>query len=130
MPGSSQFPRRAGWLALLAILILVGALTTITPTQAQTSPTATPSDPLWMAYSNSRDALEDKYNVDLTIVRSWEFAETEFVEGIDSCLDPVEGYQPQQLYYGWRFILTAMDGRQFEGRSSFNAQIITACDHV
>jgi hypothetical protein len=130
MPGSSQFPRRAGWLALLAVLILVAALTTITPTQAQTSPTATPSDNLWMAYSNSRDALEEKYNVDLTIVRSWEFAETEFVEGIDSCLDPVEGYQPQQLYFGWRFILTAMDGRQFEGRSSFNAQIITACDHV
>lgn len=130
MQGSSRFPRRAGWLALLAVFTLVGALTTISPTQAQTAPTATPTDPMWLAYSAARDAVEDKFNVDLTIVRNWQFAETEFTEGIDSCLDPVEGYQPQQLYYGWRFLYTAMDGRQFEGRSSFNAQIVTACDNI
>lgn len=130
MPGSSHFNRRAGWLALLAVLVLAGAFTSISPTQAQTVPTATPSDPLWLAFAAARDALEEKYNVDLTIVRNWEFAETEFTEGIDSCLDLVEGQQAQPLYYGWRFVITSLDGRQFEGRSSFNAQITTACDHV
>ncbi|MEP7293180.1 MAG: hypothetical protein ABI835_15460, partial [Chloroflexota bacterium] len=130
MSGSSHFTRRAGWLALLAVFVLMGALTTISPTQAQTVPTATPTDPMWLAYSAARDAVEEKFNVDLTIVRNWEFAETEFTDGIDSCTTLDEGETAQQLYYGWRFVYTALDGRQFEGRSSFNAQIVTACDTV
>lgn len=130
MSGSSHSTRRAAWLALLAVFLLAGALTTITPTQAQTVPTATPSDPLWIAYSNARDAVEDRFNVDLTIVRNWEFQEVEFVDGIDSCRTLSEGEQAEQLYFGWRFVYTSLDGRQFEGRSSFNGQIITACDQV
>ena len=130
MPGSSHFNRRAGMLALLAVFVMAGALFSISPTQAQTVPTATPSDPLWLAFAAARDALEEKYNVDLTIVRNWEFAETEFTEGIDSCRDLLEGETGQQLYYGWRFVITSLDGRQFEGRASFNAQITTACDRV
>jgi hypothetical protein len=130
MQGTRHFPRRAGLLALLAVLVLSFGLMQSAPTQAQTQPTATPNNPQWLAYSAARDAVEDKFNVDLTIVRSWEFAETEFKNGIDDCTTLVDPSQAQQLYYGWRFIFTALDGRQFEGRSSFNAQVITACDKV
>ncbi|MCC6803031.1 MAG: hypothetical protein IT319_09115, partial [Anaerolineae bacterium] len=130
MQGSNVLTRRAGLLALLAVLFLATTMFQIAPTQAQTQPTATPSDPLWNAFSNTRDALEDKFNVDLTIVQSWQFTETEFTDGIDSCIEMEDPSQARQLYYGWRFIITSLDGRQFEGRSSFNYQIITACDKV
>ena len=46
MQGSSHFPRRAILLALLAMLMLTAGLFQIKPIQAQTVPTATPSDPL------------------------------------------------------------------------------------
>ena len=42
----------------------------------------------------------------------------------------VDPSQAHQLYYGWRFVITGMDGRQFEGRSSFDATITAACDTV
>ncbi len=130
MQGSNAFSRRAGLLALLAILFLATTMIQIAPTQAQTQPTATPSDPLWNAFSRARDAVEDKFHVDLTIVRNWQFTETEFTDGIDSCVQLDDPSQARQLFYGWRFVITALDGRQFEGRSSFNYQIITACDTV
>ncbi len=117
-------------LALLAVFVLAGALFSISPTQAQTVPTATPSDRLWLAFAAARDALEEKFNVDLTIVRNWEFTETEFLDGIDSCVDLLEGETSRQQYWAWRFLITSLDGRQFEGRSSFDAQIVTACDRV
>lgn len=130
MQGSNHSLRRAGLLGLVMVLFLGTAMFQITPTLAQTSPTATPSDPLWNAFSNTRDALEDKFNVDLTIVQSWQFTETEFTDGIDSCVEMEDPSQARQLYFGWRFIITSLEGRQFEGRSSFNYQIITACDTV
>ena len=129
MQGSTQFTRRAAALTLLAVMLLVASFTRIQPIEAQTVPTPTPNDPLWIAFSNVRDALEEKFHVDLTIVQRYEWDETEFTDGIDSCLDPSDT-PPRQLYYGWRFLITSLDGRQFEGRSSFNAEIITACDHV
>ena len=130
MQGSTHFSRRAAWLTLMVVLLLVTALSQSKPILAQTQPTATPTDPLWIAFSKTRDALEDKFHVDLTIVRNYDWAETEFTDGIDSCTALDDPSQGRQLYYGWRFVITALDGRQFEGRSSFNAQIITACDTV
>ncbi len=128
MHGSSHFSRRAGWLTLLAVLLVSAALFQFKPIEAQISPTATPTDPLWIAFSKAREALEDKFKVDLTIVRNWEFTEMEFTDGIDSCVKDV--VEARQLYYGWRFVITGLDGRQFEGRSSFNATIVAACDTV
>lgn len=130
MQGSMHSTRRAGGFALVALLLLVAAMFQSTPTQAQTQPTATPSDPLWVAFSKARDAVEDKFHVDLTIVRNWQFTETEFTDGIDSCVTLDDPSQARQLFYGWRFVITALDGRQMEGRSSFDSTIVTACDQV
>ncbi len=130
MQGSTHFPRRAAWLAFLAVFLLTAVLVQIKPIEAQTIPTATPTDPLWIAFSNVRSALEDKFHVDLTIVRNYDWEETNWVNGIDDCVKLDDPTQARQLYYGWRFVITALDGRQFEGRSSFNAKIITACDTV
>ncbi len=128
MQHSLRLSRSAGWLALLA-LVLASALL-IKPIQAQTVPTATPTDPLWIAFSKTRDALENKFHVDLTIVSNWQFFEQPFDGGIDDCVALDDPNSARPLYYGWRFVITSLDGRQFEGRSSFDATIVTACDHV
>ncbi len=130
MQGRSHFPRRAIVLALLALLILSVALFPLAskPVQAQTVPTATPTDQLWLAFSSVRDALEKKFHTDLTIVAKWDWTETQFTGGIDDCVKNVAS--PRQLFFGWRFIITGMDGHQYEGRSSFDHTIVTACDTV
>lgn len=125
-------PRRIQFAGALLMLMLVAlfSMTPMTSTQAQTGPTATPTDPLWRAFSSSRDALEEKFSVDMTIVQNWTFEEMEFLNGIDECVELEEGTSSRALYYGWRFVITALNGRQYEGRSSFDATIITACDTV
>ncbi|HVU10241.1 MAG TPA: hypothetical protein VHD90_03145 [Phototrophicaceae bacterium] len=130
MQGRSHFPRRALVLALLALLVLSFALFPLAskPVQAQTVPTATPTDQLWLAFSSVRDALEKKFHTDLTIVAKWDWSETQFTAGIDDCVKDVA--QPRQLFFGWRFLITGMDGHQYEGRSSFDHTIVTACDTV
>ena len=35
--------------------------------------------------------------------------------GIDDCVKAIDPSQAHQLFYGWRFVITALDGRQFEG---------------
>src|SRR3954447_14423938 len=115
MQGRSTFSRRTILLALLATLLLSVGLFQIKPIQAQTQPTATPSDPLWIAFSKTRDALENKFHTDLTIVANWQFTETPFDGGIDDCVKAIDPSQAHQLFYGWRFIITGMDGRKFEG---------------
>ncbi|MBL8134759.1 MAG: hypothetical protein JNL42_23060 [Anaerolineae bacterium] len=114
------------YLPVLMLLIIVGALG-IVPASAQDE---LPTDPLQRAFRVVRNALEEKYNVDLLYVLNWTFEETEFVGGIDACLDNLDPTQARGLYYGWRFVITSMDGRQFEGRSSFDTTIVTACDKV
>src|SRR4051812_408460 len=118
MQGRSYFPHRTILLALLATLLLSVGLFQIKPIEAQTVPTATPSDPLWIAFSKVRDALESKFHTDLTIVSNWNYSETEFKGGIDDCVKAIDPSQVHQLFYGWRFVITGLDNRQFEGRSS------------
>ena len=86
MGSSKFFSRRTILLALLATLLLSVGLFQIKPIQAQTVPTATPSDPLWIAFSKVRDALESKFHTDLTIVSNWTYSETPFDGGIDDCV--------------------------------------------
>jgi hypothetical protein len=81
-----------------------------------------------LAFSAARSAIEEKFNEDLTIVRRWTFEEMEFVNGIDSCVSEVAQTRP--LYYGWRFVITSLTGNRYEGRTSFDATIVTACDEV
>lgn len=124
---------------VLAVLLLLG----LTPLAAsandvphsttrdyQGGPTATPEDPVWLAFSVARAALEEEINQDLTYVQAWTFEEFEFVDGIDSCRTLEEGEQPRQLFFGWRFTITTMGGQQYEVRTSFNRELVAVCDEV
>lgn len=113
-------------LPLVAVaLVLVLA---VAPAAAQTQPTFTPADPLMRAFSAVRQALSQRFNTDLTWVANYTWEQSEFVGGIDACAAGVE--DPRELYFGWRFVITDLGGAQYEGRSSFDSTIVTACDEV
>lgn len=128
---SSQRAFRVGMFVLSAALamtlVLLGQFSAA-PAQAQAEPTFTPADQLTRAFEAVRSALEDRFNATLRPVASYTWEQMEFVNGIDDCTTNVE--TPRPLYYGWRFVLTGFDGRQYEGRSSFDSTIITTCDEV
>ncbi len=97
---------------------------------AQEGPTATPTDPAWLAFAAARAALEEKTGEDLTFVRSWTYEEAEFKGGIDDCHTLAEGENARQIYFGWRFVITSLSNRTYEVRTSFNYQIVSICDQV
>ena len=126
--------------SLIAVVIMLVGLTPLAVSaspisgdwavRAQGGPTPTPEDPAWLAFSAARDALEEKTNADLTYVRSWTYEEAEWEGGIDDCVALPEGEEPRQVFFGWRFVITTLDNRQYEVRTSFNRQLITICDKV
>ncbi|MDX2137432.1 MAG: hypothetical protein SF123_05005 [Chloroflexota bacterium] len=116
----------AALFVLLAALFIVQISTT--PRAAAQDVTPTPADPIWNAFSAARAALEEKYSVDLTTVRRWDWEQAEFPQGITSCVDNPE--EPLQLYFGWRFLITDLFNRNYEARTSFDRTIVIACDRV
>lgn len=124
---------RSVWGVLLSCLLVLALfalqVTTVQPVFAQTEPTPTPAnDPIWLAFSAARAALEEKYSADLRTVRSWNWEQAEFVSGIASCVDNPRN--PPSLYFGWRFVITDLRGRTFEARTSFDRSVVIACDRV
>jgi hypothetical protein len=130
MNQTSRHSQRFLWVCLAVSALLMALLIQFSaPIEARAQgPTPTPTDRLWLAFSAARSAIEEKFNEDLTIVRRWTFEEMEFVNGIDSCVSEVAQTRP--LYYGWRFVITSLTGNRYEGRTSFDATIVTACDEV
>jgi hypothetical protein len=120
-----RFSRRVALaLSLLAVLLVL-----VAPAGAQdAAPTA--ADPMSRALEAVRLALEEKFGADLQVLTRWTFEEMEFVNGIDSCVQLDDPNSGRRLYWGWRFVLTSVTGQRYEGRSSFDATIITACDEV
>ncbi|MCL4250063.1 MAG: hypothetical protein KJ065_18090 [Anaerolineae bacterium] len=112
---------------LIVLLSLAGAAA---PAAAQTEPTPTPTDPIWLAFSAARAALEEKFSVNLSIVRRWDWNQAEFVNGIDSCTTLENPLDARQLYFGWRFLVTDVFGKQYEARTSFDRTIVVACNEV
>lgn len=120
--------RRLSLPAALFVALALMSFAAMRGVNAQGDATPTPTDQLWLAYSTTRSALEERFSVDLQIVRSWEFEQVEFTgSGIDSC-NPDD--EQRSLYFGWRFLFTSLMGRQYEGRSSFDHTIVTACETV
>ncbi len=138
--------RNTLFLSAIVIIIMLAGLTPFAVSASNTEPagraslpqadpTATPEDPIWMAFNAARNALENKINQDLTYVRRWSYEQAEFIEGIDSCRtlqETEEGVleEPRDLYWGWRFIITTLSDQTYEVRTSFNYQIVTVCDEV
>jgi hypothetical protein len=111
-------------LALFALQIGVAV-----PAHAQDA-TPTPTDPIWLAFSAARVALEEKFSVDLRLIRQWDWNQAEFVNGIDSCVELEDPTSARLLYFGWRFVITDLFNRQYEARTSFDRTIVVACDEV
>lgn len=122
--------------AVAALLALLALSFTLTPnatsyTFAQgIESTPTPTDPLWRAYSNVRDAIEEEFSVDLLIVREYTWAQAEFTNGIDDCVTLDNPAAARPIYFGWTFTITDMRGNQYQGRSSFDLRDVSVCDEV
>ncbi len=117
----------------LWVLLALAAMLTFTSFQqpvAAQGPTATPNDPVWLSFDAARTALENELQRNIRLVQRYEWSETEFTDGISSCrtLEPEE--EEFSLFFGWRFVITLLDGAQYEVRTSFNSEIVVVCDEV
>ncbi len=117
-------------LAALALFALAIAFPAASPVMAQTEPTPTPNDPLWLAFVAVRDAIQEEKSVDLFLVRAWDWEQTEWTDGIDSCKTLEDPLSARQLYWGWTFTITSLNGATYQGRISFNREIVVVCDQV
>lgn len=127
------FAAIAGLIVVIGLTPYVASAGTQAPAAAgvaQQDPTATPNDPVWLAFVAARAALEDKVGGDFTYVQRWYYEEAEFTDGIDGCRTLGEGEQERLIYFGWRFLITSLGGAQYEVRTSFNYQLVSVCDEV
>jgi len=124
-------------LAALALAMLVGLMLPSARLEAQ-SPTATPADPLWLAFSSIRRAIEAEEKVDLRFVQKWDFYQDDWsaanpnhpqrAAGIDSCVSTVAITEARPLFFGWTFVITALNGKVYTGRVAFNLRDQAICD--
>jgi hypothetical protein len=120
-------------LGLLLILLVVLGFQANLPVKAQdTAPTATPNDPIWRAFSAVRDAVEEDRSVDLTIVKSYEWEQSEWKGGIDDCTSLVtdDPGATRKIFFGWTFTITSLRGEVFQARTSFDLKAIAVCNQV
>jgi hypothetical protein len=119
-----------GSVLVMMLVVLAVSLSAANPVLAQGVPTPTPNDPIWRGFSAVRDAIEEARSVDLTLVRSYEWEQSEWKGGIDDCvnLDDPTKYRP--LYFGWTFTITSLRGEVFQGRISFDLKQIAVCDVI
>ncbi|NDJ84750.1 MAG: hypothetical protein GYB66_02585 [Chloroflexi bacterium] len=98
---------------------------------AQEGPTATPNDPSWLGFVAARAALSEELDRRITYVRRWQFAQTEFTFGInDNCTTLEEGVEEPKVYFGWRYIISLLEGGEYEIRVSFDLETVLVCDEV
>lgn len=125
---------------MLAAVVLLSA-TLIQPgiVSAQfAEPTATPTDPIWLAFSAARDLIEEEENVDLTVVQRWDFFQDDWSKpnashpeqaaGIDSCNSTIGIAAARPVYFGWTFQIRSLRGDLYEARVSFDLNDTVICD--
>lgn len=118
-------------LSALLLLLLVGLIVPIgVPALAQSVPTATPNDPIWRGFSALRDAIEEEKSVDLTIVRAYEWEQSEWKGGIDDCITLEDPNAYRKIYFGWTYTITSLRGDVFQGRISFDLKELVVCENV
>ncbi|MEZ4666793.1 MAG: hypothetical protein R3E39_02535 [Anaerolineae bacterium] len=116
---------------MLALLVLAISLPLNSTALAQGVPTATPNDPIWRGFSAVRDAIEEARSVDLTLVKAWEFEESEWNDGgLDGCreLEDITSYRP--IYFGWTYTITSLRGDVYQARISYDLKQLAICDKV
>ncbi|MEO1440499.1 MAG: hypothetical protein AAFV33_08840 [Chloroflexota bacterium] len=122
---SSNIRRSVVITTLLSVLAI-----TFTGTAVAQDPTPTPTSPIWRAYAQIRDAIEEEFNTDLTIVQSYDWEQSEFVNGIDDCVALDNPAAARPVYFGWTFVITDVNGTQYRGRVSFDLRDVAICDDV
>ncbi len=124
---------------LLFLVVLLSLNLPAAPVYAQNAePSATPNDPIWLAFVAARAAIEEEREVDLTIVRNWEFYQDNWEQphpqrgdnaaGLDSCNSTVHIVNARSIYYGWTFSITDLRGDVYEARVSFDLEAVVVCD--
>lgn len=116
--------------AAVALLALLAAVSLPLSVLAQAAPTPTPTDPLWRAFSALRDAIEEEKSTDLTIVRNYTWEQQEYQGGIDACKALENPADYRDIYWGWTFTITALNGQTYQGRVSFDLKAVVVCDEV
>jgi hypothetical protein len=111
---------------------------TVMRVEAQGAPTATPTDPIWLAFSAARTAIQEEENVDLTIVQKWDFFQDDWstanpnhpqqAGGIDSCVSTVSIVDARPVFFGWTFTITSLRQQSYTARVSFNLKEVALCD--
>ena len=62
------------------------------------------TDPAWLGFVTIREAIEEERSVNLSLVRSYTWEHSEFVNGIDvGCDEDVPESDTQPVYFGWTF---------------------------
>lgn len=128
------------FLAAMILSTLIVSFSATSPVAAQeeepaAEPTAIPrSDPLWVQFTAARRAIEEERPVDLTFVRSWTFAQTEFVTGIDAgCDTDVLEPDVRPVYFGFTWTIVDLGGTVHQARTSVlpgNELVVSVCDEV
>ena len=124
---------------MMAALVLTMTFSSTSTVEAQfEDPTATPRDPVWLAFSTARDAIVESEEVNLDIVQRWEFWQDDWstpnanhpdnAAGIDSCVSTVGIAQGRPIYFGWTFVITDLNGNVYEARVSFDLNDVAICD--
>jgi len=122
---------RFGFLALALILISSLIMPVYAQDPAPGGPTATPDSPEWLAFSAARTALEDKLQQEIRFVQSWQYdGDAQWEKGITSCKTLEEGETEQAIFFGWSYIITLLNGKQYEVRVTYNREIVVICDAV
>jgi hypothetical protein len=120
----------------LIVLAPVVASANSTPTEravaAQGGPSATPNDPTWLGFAAARDALSEKINQRITLVKNYTWAQVSFPDGmLPGCTTIPEGVNPPpEAYFGWRYLITLLNNNQYEVRVSFDLLTVLICDKV
>lgn len=139
-----QNPVRKSWrgksiaffMVLLLATVVISLNVSVTPVLAQPgrgTPTPTPTDPLWLAFSAAREAIEEERSIDLTYVTKWDWWQDQYQFGIDDCLDAVMQENPasaRPIFIGWTFQITGFNNVVYEARVSYNLEIVVVCDRL
>lgn len=98
--------------------------------QGAVDPTSTPTDPVWRGFVVARAAIEKEFAVNLTTVLRYDWAQQEWIGGIDTCDSDIIITEKRPVYFGWSFVITSLRGNVYEARVSFDLKAVTVCDEV
>lgn len=120
---------------VLGVLMLV--LSFVMTASAQ-QPTATPTDPIWLAFSAARQLVQTEKKVDLSLVRRWDFYQDDWSTanaehpqksaGIDGCVSTTNIVQARPIFYGWTVVIVSLRGDTYVTRVSFDTREVALCD--